>query len=264
MRIVDPVQLDRERSLESVMTANMPRHVLASLAETMRDVDQYETPGPAKMAVLELDAGSTVVVVYHETKDLIEILAPLDHTLEDALAEIINVLRIPRTSIEWLREGIALPGVYEEHSKKPLIPSAAIQRSSSIDLPTPPVQSRFWRIEAESAIAQRPLGVSESISLTLLMIRLMHSAGDFQPIGETDLRVIQMTDTILFEDGSEAAPLAVYFTIPDDGATARIVDVKQLPPNKVHMATGTLTSAIETARIAELDTRWSTSGFDKL
>ena len=113
MRIADPVELDREHSLESVMTAVMPKHAFDSLSSSMREVDQFETPGPAKMAVLKLDAGPTVVVVCHELKDLIEVLAPIDRRVDQALAEVVTVLRIPRTSIEWVRDGVSLASVYE-------------------------------------------------------------------------------------------------------------------------------------------------------
>jgi len=112
MRIADPVELNREQALESVLTAVMPRFVVESLANALRDVDQYETPGPAKMAVMRLNMGALVAVVYHETKNLLEILAPPDGLVEEALAEVVAVLRIPRTSIEWVREGIELSRVY--------------------------------------------------------------------------------------------------------------------------------------------------------
>jgi hypothetical protein len=114
MRIADPAELTAEASLESVLTAVMPRYVVEGMSNAMRDVDQFNAPGPAKMAVLQLDAGPMVAIVHHEAHDLIEILAPVDPTVEMALAEVVTVLRIPRTAIEWVREGVSLSRVYQD------------------------------------------------------------------------------------------------------------------------------------------------------
>jgi hypothetical protein len=252
MRIADPAELSPEQSLESVLTAIMPRHGIDRLSNAMRDVDQFETPGPAKMAVLKLDVGPMVVVAYHEMKNLIEVLAPIDHAVEDALAELVEVLRIPRTSIEWVREGIELSAVYHDGGERSH-PAEIPPTSSGNLLPPTRARNRYWTVTANASVAERPMEASESITLTLLVMRLMHIAGDIEPIGDTAIRMIQLPETILFEDGSEAAPLAVYYTISEDGSTAWIVDVEHLPANKVHVASGTLTSAIEAARVAELD-----------
>jgi RNA polymerase sigma factor (sigma-70 family) len=114
MRIADPAQLKLEAPLESVLTAVMPPFVVENLSHALRDVDQFNSPGPAKMAALELEAGPTVAVVYHETKNLLEILAPLGESLEQSVAEVLTVLRIPRTSIEWVRKGLVIHHLYTE------------------------------------------------------------------------------------------------------------------------------------------------------
>lgn len=225
MRIADPAELNPDAALESVMTATMPPHVVSSLSNAMQDVDAFNAPGPAKMAVLQLNAGPMVALVYHELNELLEVLAPVDLLTETALAEVVNVLRIPRENIEWVRDGIVMSRVYPETDPGPS---------------THPV----WQVTASPSLVQREMTAAESISLALLVVRLAHVAGEIPPMEGTSIRVIQLHDTIVFEDGREAAPLAVYYTISEDGSTAFIVDIEHLASENVRVATGTVTSVL--------------------
>ena len=224
MRIADPAELNPEMALESVLTAAMPPDVVTRLSNAMRDVDAFDAPGPAKIAALALDAGPMVALVYHELKELLEVLAPVDATTEAAIAEIVNVLRIPRESVEWVHDGIALSRVYRDD-----------------DLAAPAGHT-FWQVAASPALVQREMTAAESISLALLVVRLRHMAGEMPPLGDTDVRVIHLRDTIVFEDGREAAPLALYYTI--SGSTAFVVDIEHLAGESVRIASGTLTSVL--------------------
>jgi CheY-like chemotaxis protein len=102
MRIVDPAQLEPHRDVESVLTAAMPSYAMATLSPAMKDVDPFDSPGPAKIAALQTNLGSTMFVVYHEEQKLLELLAPVDAQLIQNLAEVVATLRIPATAIEWL------------------------------------------------------------------------------------------------------------------------------------------------------------------
>lgn len=170
-------------------------------------------------------------------QNLIEILAPIDDTTEQALAEVVDVLRIPRTSIEWVREGIALSRLYN-----------ASDLSSSSDLPP----ARFWQVTASPSLAGRALDASETITLALLAVQLRHVAGTIAPVDDTNTRVIALPDRILFEDGSEAAPLAVRFTISDDGSTALITGIEHLASERAVSVSGTLASALEAVPFVKL------------
>lgn len=107
MRIVDPAQLDPHPDVESVLTAAMPPYVMATLSAAMKDVDQLDAPGPAKIAALETNLGSTLFVVYHEEQTLLEILAPLDEHVIDNLTEVVSALRLPATAIDWVHPSLS-------------------------------------------------------------------------------------------------------------------------------------------------------------
>lgn len=122
MRIVDPAELDPSTPLEPVLTASMPSAVAAGLAQAMRPVSQYDSAGPAKLALLCLDSGDTLGVVHHESRDQLEILAPLNNRIEQSLAEVLAVLRVPASAVDWVREGIARVIVRTADCGRPPVP----------------------------------------------------------------------------------------------------------------------------------------------
>lgn len=107
MRIVDPANLRIESPFETILTATMPSYVVSAFSNALTDVNQYDTPGPAKIAVVETDAGPTVAIVYHEDRELLEILAPLDDRVLSGVTEVVTVLRIPPTAIEWVHPSLS-------------------------------------------------------------------------------------------------------------------------------------------------------------
>lgn len=102
MRIVDPAEFEPRPGIESVLTAAMASSVMATLLPAMKDVDPYDAPGPAKIAALETNLGSTMFVVYHEEQQLLELLAPIDEHSIANLSEVLAALRVPHTAIEWV------------------------------------------------------------------------------------------------------------------------------------------------------------------
>lgn len=102
MRIVDPARFEPRDDVESILTAMMPSYVVTALQPAMKDVDPFNSPGPAKIAALQTEIGSTMFIVYHEEKKLLEILGTIDAHVIDNLSEVLTVLRIPPTAIEWL------------------------------------------------------------------------------------------------------------------------------------------------------------------
>jgi len=66
--------------------------------------DVLSSPGPARIATVQLSTGQRATVVLHERKHLIEILAPLEAGLEAGIADVLADLDIPPEAVTWTHE----------------------------------------------------------------------------------------------------------------------------------------------------------------
>jgi len=67
----------------------------------MEPVDELGSPGPARLVNVELSNGHRASVVFHERKQLVEILAPLEVGIEAGLAHLLIELSIPPEAVMW-------------------------------------------------------------------------------------------------------------------------------------------------------------------
>lgn len=107
-----------------------------------------------------------------------------------------------------------------------------------------------WRVEAGEAVARRVLTPSESLSFSLLVVRLRYAPDAIQANHETGTRVIRETRTLIYEDGYQMSPLEVQFHTDDDRHVVIVDDVMPLPSTEVVMMSGTATSAIAALTVA--------------
>ncbi len=64
-------------------------------------------------------------------------------------------------------------------------------------------------------------------TFTLLLVKLMWAAGDIEP-DESGIRLIELNKVVMLQDGTELAPLSVYFRMSEDGIVAHVLDVEKL------------------------------------
>jgi hypothetical protein len=74
----------------------------------MSPVDEFASPGPARLVDVELSNGHRASVVFHERKQLVEILAPLEVGVEAGLAGLLFELSIPPEALTWTHARIDL------------------------------------------------------------------------------------------------------------------------------------------------------------
>ncbi|HXA20507.1 MAG TPA: hypothetical protein VN380_26240 [Thermoanaerobaculia bacterium] len=67
----------------------------------MEPVDVLASPGPALVATVKLSSGQRASVVFHERKQFVEILAPLEAGVEAGLASLLIELSISPEAITW-------------------------------------------------------------------------------------------------------------------------------------------------------------------
>lgn len=93
---------------ETVLTARGTRAQLDGLATEMDRPDEFSSPGPTRVFSVTLSNGKLASVVFHERKDLIEILAHLSPGFEAGIADLLATLSIAPEAITWMHTGIEL------------------------------------------------------------------------------------------------------------------------------------------------------------
>ena len=93
---------------ETVLTARGTRAQLNGLGTEMERPDEFSSPGPTRVFSVKLSNGRPAAVVFHERKDLIEILAPLGPGIEAGIADLLSTLSIAPDTITWMHAGIEL------------------------------------------------------------------------------------------------------------------------------------------------------------
>lgn len=92
--------------LETVLTLRASRDDIRELWPRMEPVDELESPGPARSVNVELSNGHRASVVFHERKQLVEILAPLEVGIEAALRRLLIELSIRPDAVTWTHDRI--------------------------------------------------------------------------------------------------------------------------------------------------------------
>ncbi|HSY50369.1 MAG TPA: hypothetical protein VLC46_16270 [Thermoanaerobaculia bacterium] len=87
--------------IETVLTLRASRDDIRELWPRMEPVDDLASPGPARLVNVELSNGHKASVVFHERKQLVEILAPLEVGIEAGLARLLIELSIAPDAITW-------------------------------------------------------------------------------------------------------------------------------------------------------------------
>lgn len=91
-------------------------------------------------------------------------------------------------------------------------------------------RTRFFRVEAHRTcppLGPKDLTASHMQTFTLLLVKLMWAAGDIEP-DESGIRLIELNKVVMLQDGTELAPLSVYFRMSEDGIVAHVLDVEKL------------------------------------
>lgn len=99
-------KVESSARLDSALTATASSDQISSALGRMSDVDALASPGPARVAKVRLSGGHAAAVVFHERKNFVEILAPLEAGVEDGIAEVLVELHIPAESITWISDRI--------------------------------------------------------------------------------------------------------------------------------------------------------------
>lgn len=107
---------DATRPLESVLTARATRAQLHDLWPEMQRPDALASPGPTRVAHVHLSTGHRASVVFHETYDLLEVLAPLDGGVEEGLANLLAKLTIPAEAITWTHDRLDRRSIVAVHA----------------------------------------------------------------------------------------------------------------------------------------------------
>ena len=105
MRIVAATN-DKPVRLDTVVTATASSDQLAAVLTQMWEPNALASPGPARVAMVQLSSGHTASVVFHERKNFLEILAPIENGVENGLADVLRELSIPASAITWTHKHI--------------------------------------------------------------------------------------------------------------------------------------------------------------
>jgi len=88
------------------MTFPASRDGLGELWPRMEPVDELASPGPARVVTVELSSGHRASLVFHERKQFVEILAPLEAGVEVGLAGLLIELGISPETVTWTHDRI--------------------------------------------------------------------------------------------------------------------------------------------------------------
>lgn len=122
-------KLDTVPRLETVLTLRASRDDIHKLWPRMSPVDELASPGPAHLVNVEVSNGYRASVVFHERKDLVEILAPLEAGIETGLARLLFELNIQPEALTWTHDRInrrALLAMIKDHRDRPMFPPSLV------------------------------------------------------------------------------------------------------------------------------------------
>lgn len=109
-------------------------------------------------------------------------------------------------------------------------------------------QRPVWRVNISPLFEQsaKAIQLSPEISrtLTFLILRLSYSASAISPIPGTDVRVLSSGRRIALSDGTEMAPIAIFYTLRDRESTVEILDFMPLAPDEIESVDGTLSKLL--------------------
>jgi len=77
----------------------------------MGEVDALSSPGPTRSMNVVLSNGQRASVVFHERKDILEILATPNASVEAGLADLLAVLKISPEAILWTHANVGRPAM---------------------------------------------------------------------------------------------------------------------------------------------------------
>lgn len=217
MLIADPARL--KPPLESVAAFRCdPDNLAAKLCASY--VDQFSAPGPTRLGAIELPNGAAVGVAIHDHGRFGEILAQLSTDIERTLLETFRSLDVSVSDIQWIREGIDQSAIL------------AVLRSSSHD----GAKIRQLRVELapefQASAGEMLLTSPESHALMLLILQASREPELAAVIGDTGIRMMRVPHTVM-ADGTEVAPLAIFYRIAPDDSGVAILDVQRLGASDV-------------------------------
>src|SRR5216684_2632109 len=101
--------------LETVLIGRASRDDLRQLWPRMEHANELASPGPARVVNVELSSGHKASVVFHERKEFVEMLAPLETGVEAGLADLLIELGIPPEAVTWTHDGIQRKALFERY-----------------------------------------------------------------------------------------------------------------------------------------------------
>jgi hypothetical protein len=104
--------------LETVLTLRASRDDVRELWPRMEPVDELASPGPARLINIELSNGHRASVVFHERKQFVEILAPLEVGIEADLAGLLIKLSMSPQAVTWTHARIDRRALFEATVKQ--------------------------------------------------------------------------------------------------------------------------------------------------
>ena len=118
---------DTTPRLETILTLRASRDDIRDLWPRMEAAGELASAGPARVTTVELSTGHSASVVFHERKDLVEILArPLEAGVEAGLADLLIELGFALDAITWVHSRIDRRALFEA-SQSPASPGARIK-----------------------------------------------------------------------------------------------------------------------------------------
>lgn len=106
--------------LESVLTARAAGAQFGQLTPATEQVDELSSPGPTTLFHVQLSSGHSVLVVFHETHDFIEVLARIEPGIEPGLADLLTELGLTPDAITWTADRIDRRAVMTRAQTAPL------------------------------------------------------------------------------------------------------------------------------------------------
>src|SRR5207253_11422710 len=87
-------RFEKPAQLNSVVTATTSGEELSAVLPEMTKPNEFAAPGPVRVAAVQLSSGHAATVVFHERKQFLEILAPIESGIEKGLADALVELRV--------------------------------------------------------------------------------------------------------------------------------------------------------------------------
>lgn len=101
--------------VQTVLTAQASRSQLLDVWAKMEEPDEFSSPGPVRVLSATLSTGHAASVIFHERKDSIEVLTPLEPSVEAGLADLLADLNVLPEAITWTHERIDRRAILARH-----------------------------------------------------------------------------------------------------------------------------------------------------